>query len=250
MKFLLVSDLHYTLKQFDWLCNVAGDFDLLVLAGDHLDISSTVEIDVQILVVLKYLRRLKARAEVAACSGNHDLNTRSSDGEKIATWLAKARPFGVPTDGDSFAVGDTMFTVCPWWDGPAAQTEVGRQLDRDSMMPKTSWVWIYHAPPDSSPVSWTGKRHFGDTKLNEWIERYEPNLVLTGHIHQSPFRDGGSWIDRIGKTWVVNAGRQIGPVPTHIIFDTDEPTASWFSLAGTEVVNLDQPLPPRSEISQ
>ena len=250
MKFLLVSDLHYSLKQFDWLCHVAGDFDLIILAGDHLDISSAVDIDVQILVVLKYLRRLKGKTEIAACSGNHDLNTRSSAGEKIATWLARARPFGIPTDGDSFTVGETVFTVCPWWDGPAGQDQVGRLLEQDSTMRKGSWVWIYHAPPDRSPVSWSGKRHFGDTKLNEWVERYEPNLVLTGHIHQSPFREGGSWIDRLGDTWVVNAGRQIGPVPTHVIFDTHGPTASWFSLAGNEVVHLDRPLSPRSETSQ
>ena len=43
MKCLLISDLHYTLKQFDWVSNVAKDYDVVVIAGDHLDISSTVE---------------------------------------------------------------------------------------------------------------------------------------------------------------------------------------------------------------
>ena len=103
-------------------------------------------------------------------------------------------------------------------------------------------MWIYHAPPDESPVSWAGQRHFGDAELLGWIRQYTPDYVLSGHIHQSPFRSGGSWINRIGSTWVFNAGRQIGPCPTHVILDLDEPAAEWYSLAGNERVRLDEPL--------
>ena len=39
-----------------------------------------------------------------------------------------------------------------------------------------------------------------------------------------------------------NAGRQIGPVPTHIIFDTKREAALWFSLEGAEAIALDSPL--------
>jgi hypothetical protein len=66
--------------------------------------------------------------------------------------------------------------------------------------------------------------------------------VLTGHVHQSPFRVGGSWVDRIGDTWVFNAGRQMAPCPTHVIIDTTDRTATWWSLAGEETVRLDEPL--------
>ena len=31
MRILLVSDLHYTLKQLDWVTSVAGDYDLVVV---------------------------------------------------------------------------------------------------------------------------------------------------------------------------------------------------------------------------
>ena len=40
MRVLLTSDLHYTLPQLDWVASVAGDYDLVVLAGDHLDVGS------------------------------------------------------------------------------------------------------------------------------------------------------------------------------------------------------------------
>jgi Icc-related predicted phosphoesterase len=243
MKCLLVSDLHYTLKQFDWLHAVAERFDLLVLAGDHLDISSTVPVDVQIVVILKYLRRLAERTRVIVCSGNHDLNARSAGGERVAAWMARARDIGVPVDGDFLELGGVAITVCPWWDGPASCAEVGAQLARDAARRTGRWIWVYHAPPDESPVSWAGQRHFGDAELLRWIRIYQPDVVLTGHIHQSPFRAGGSWVDQIGSTWVFNAGRQIGPCPSHVTIDlAGGPTAMWFSLAGNEVVRLDAPL--------
>ena len=33
MRILLVSDLHYTLKQFDWVGSVASEYDVVVVAG-------------------------------------------------------------------------------------------------------------------------------------------------------------------------------------------------------------------------
>ena len=242
MRCLLVSDLHYALKQFDWASTVAKDFDIVVIAGDHLDISSTVEVRVQISVILTYLKRLHAKTRLVVCSGNHDLDARNAAGEKFAKWISKVRQLGLPADGDSFAIDGTLFTICPWWDGPQAREEVGAQLARDAKKPKGQWIWVYHAPPDESPTSWGGQKYFGDAELVCWIKQYKPNIVLTGHIHQSPFRQGGSWVDQLGSTWVFNAGRQIGPCPPHIVFDTDKRMALWFSLAGAEVVHVDEPL--------
>jgi Icc-related predicted phosphoesterase len=242
MKCLLVSDLHYALKQFDWVLNVAKNFDVVVIAGDHLDLSSTVEARVQITVILTYLKRLHAKTRLIVSSGNHDLDARNAAGEKFAKWISKARNLGALADGDCCTIDGTLFTICPWWDGPQTREQVAAQLARDAEKPKDRWIWVYHAPPDESPTSWGGQKHFGDTDLVRWIQQYEPNIVLTGHIHQSPFRQGGSWVDHLGSTWVFNSGRQLGPCPAYIAFNTEEQTALWFSLAGVEVVRLDEPL--------
>ena len=242
MKCLLVSDLHYTLKQFDWVDSAAGEFDLVVMAGDQLDISSTVTIDVQMVVILNYLRRLHQKTTLLVCSGNHDLNARNEDNEKFARWMSRVRQLGIPSDGDCLEIGDTLFTICPWWDGPHSRAQVEGQLARDAGRRPARWVWVYHAPPDASPVSWVGQKHFGDADLLGWIHQHQPDMVLTGHIHQSPFCEGGSWIAQIGSTWVFNPGRQIGSVPTHVIVDTGTKRAMWFSLAGNQVAPLDQPL--------
>jgi Icc-related predicted phosphoesterase len=242
MRALLVSDLHYTLKQFDWVPEAAPRFDLVVVAGDSLDISSIVALGAQIVVVSKYLRLLSERTRVIASSGNHDLNVRGADGERIAAWLAGGTLPGVLSDGDYAEIGDVSITVCRWWDGPRGCADVGRQLARDAARRQARWIWVYHAPPDNSPVSWSGSKYYGDAELGRWIGEHRPDMVLTGHVHQSPFRAGGSWVDRIGDTWVFNAGRQMAPYPPYVVFDTEARTATWSSLAGEERVHLDEPL--------
>jgi Icc-related predicted phosphoesterase len=242
MRALLVSDLHYALKKLDWVNDVACRFDVVVIAGDSLDVSSVVALGAQIVVVSKYLRRLAARTRLVVSSGNHDLDARAEDGERVATWLAKDRVPGVLTDGAYAEIEDTSITVCRWWDGPLGRAAVARQLARDGERRRQRWIWVYHAPPDASPVSWTGSKHYGDADLVRWTQQYRPDLVLAGHVHQSPFRTGGSWVDRIGDTWVFNAGQQMAPCPTHVVFDTTARTAIWSSLAGSEIVKLDEPL--------
>lgn len=242
MKILLVSDLHYALKQYDWTASVAPAFDVVVVAGDHLDIAGQLAGNVQILVIQKYLKRLASRTRLIVSSGNHDLDAHDAAGEKVALWMQRVRQLGIPADGDAVEIGDTLISVCPWWDGPTAQRSVDAQLTRDAARMKKSWIWVYHAPPSDSPTSWNGRRSFGDEALSGWIARFKPDIVLTGHIHEAPFKSGGSWADRIGATWVFNSGRQIGPTPTHIVLDTDARVASWYSLAGAESVGLDAPL--------
>lgn len=252
MKVLLVADLHYTLKQFDWLHAVAPKFDAVVIAGDLLDIVSTVPLQGQLVVVMNHLKRLHAATRLVVSSGNHDLTGRNEAGEKIARWMAQTKRAGIPCDGDHLQIDGTLVSICPWWDGPVTRDEVGAQLARNAQLRSEQWIWVYHAPPSDSPTSWAGSRHFGDEFLVEWIQEYSPDLVLCGHIHQSPFRSGGSWADRIGRTWVFNAGKQIGPVPCHIVFDTVDGSATWYSLAGTEVVDFadpNAPVKPREIVS-
>jgi len=238
MRCLVVADLHYTLPQFDWLQSMAERFDAAVIAGDLIDIGSRVDLEVQILVLLKYLRRIHPKTRLLVSSGNHDVDVRNTSNERVAAWLERARSEGIPVDGDSLELEGMLFTICPWWDGPQTRAEVEKILERDAARQIRPWIWIYHEPPNASPVSWNGKRFAGDEHLAGYIERHQPTLVLSGHVHESPFRKEGNWVDKLGDTWVFNAGRQIGPSPAHIIIDTEAWTAEWHSLAGDELVTL------------
>jgi Icc-related predicted phosphoesterase len=250
VRILLVSDLHYTLPQLDWVVGESSTFDLVVLAGDHLDISSTVPLDAQSIVILRYLNLLRAQTHVAVSSGNHDLTGPDGQGEQAALWLAGARAAGVAIDGDSLLLeDDTLVTICPWWDGPAGRDAVAAQLAADAARRPRRWVWVYHWPPLGSPTCWTGRRHYGDGDLVGWIDEHRPDIVLTGHVHDPPFKPDGSWADRIGDTWVFNAGRQIGSVPARVELDLDADggRATWISLLGDEELLLtDLAAPVRS----
>ncbi len=242
MRILVVADLHYALPQFDWLLAVAPQFDVVIFAGDALDLGSMVDYRAQILVVQKYMERLTRLTRVMFCSGNHDLDARSDDGEKIPRWVADIRAGGVVGDGDDVEIGDTLFTVCPWWDGPVARQTREAQLAAAAARPKRRWIWVHHAPPAESPTSWGGKRFFGDPELVRWIGMYTPDIVISGHVHQSPFITSGSWFDRIGTTWAFNTGLQPGRPPTHIVIDTDAARAFWLSAYGAETIDLDAAL--------
>ena len=242
MRILLTADLHYTLRQYDWLLGAAAGFDAMVLAGDHMDVSSAVPAEVQIAALSASLAALAGRTRLLACSGNHDLNARNGAGEKTADWLAPLRSAALAVDGVTVCIGDTLFTLCPWWDGPDARLALERQLESAAAQRTSAqqrWVWAYHAPPDGA-LSWNGRRHYGDPVLPELVARHAPSAVLCGHIHEAPFRSGGSWIDRIGATWLFNAGRQIGQVPARIEIDFERATARWIWMEGMEERSLAQ----------
>ena len=241
MRILLVSDLHYSLRQLDFVVAAAPDFDLVVVAGDLLDVASGVALDAQVVVVQRYLELVRDATVVVVGSGNHDLTGPDANGEQSALWMADVRAAGIAADGASVLVGDTLVTVCPWWDGPISRAAVEAQLEADAARRPARWLWVYHWPPLGSATCWTGTGHYGDADLAAWIERLAPDVVLAGHVHEPPFRPGGSWHDRIGTTWVFNPGRQIGPLPTRVELDLAAGTATWSSLAGVEEIALSPP---------
>lgn len=243
MRLLCTSDIHYRLPQLDWLVDQAGGVDVVVLPGDHLQVVGAAPLEAQILVVSKYLQRIASVATVFASSGNHDLDGPGIDGEQRAGWLGRLRVDGLHVDGATIelaaAHGATVrFTVCPWWDGPLTRELVDEQLAAAADSRPGRWVWVYHSPPAGTRLCTTGAREFPDHDLAEWIERWTPDLVVCGHIHQAPWVEGGGWIDRLGATWVINAGHQPGPVPAHVVIDLAAGTAEWVALPDRDEVQL------------
>ena len=233
-----MSDLHYNLRKLDWVLAEAAHVDLLVLAGDLLDIGSAVPLDAQIVVALEYLARFADVTTTVACSGNHDLDSRTDGGEKVTAWINEARSRGVTVDGDNVEVGGWLVTACAWWEGPETLRELDARLDEAAQLRTGPWMWVYHGPPEG-PLSWTGSQHFGDPELPRLLERHHPDLVLCGHIHQAPHVPGGAWFERTGQTLLFNGGYQAGSIPSHVSLDLDQRTASWWSLDGSGEVRFD-----------
>lgn len=238
MRILVASDLHYRLPHFDWLVRQAADVDVVALTGDLADVANPVPLEVQVVVLDRYLDRLAELAVTVVASGNHDLDGPGRHGEQIASWLRRERATRVYTDGSSVDLDGVRFTMCPWWDGPITQAAVGAQLAAAAGERPARWFWLHHSPPAGTVLCRDGRREFPDHQLAAWIAEHEPDVVLSGHIHQAPWVDGGSWHDRIGRTLVFNPGRQLGKVPAHLTFDTEAGTVEWFGVFSTESVRL------------
>ena len=108
MRVLLVSDLHYSLPQLDWVVDASSSYDVVAVVGDSLNISSAVPLEAQSIVVSRYLEEIASRAQLVVSSGNHDLTGPDEHGEQTALWLSHVRGMGIPTDGDSVLVENTL----------------------------------------------------------------------------------------------------------------------------------------------
>lgn len=239
MKILVVSDLHYSLRQFDWLASQNLPSDLIIVAGDLMQLGSNVDSDTQAAVVEQYFRRICQRVPMVVCSGNHDL-VDEGDGTRTAEWLADLAIPGLVVDQGCYQNELLRVLAFPWWETPDERDEVEgwladqqRQQEELSQDPRAV-IWVHHAPPLGSKTSWSGKRDLGDAAVLKWIETYQPTLVFCGHVHNAPYYPDGSWIDRVGDTVVVNGGQQIGEVPATVMVEVEQGRLTWCGMEGPE----------------
>jgi len=62
-------------------------------------------------------------------------------------------------------------------------------------------LFVSHAPPYNTAVDMVRSgEHAGSKAVREFIEEYQPDICVTGHIHE------GKGEDRIGRTHILNAG--------------------------------------------
>jgi hypothetical protein len=62
-------------------------------------------------------------------------------------------------------------------------------------------ILVAHCPPSQTAIDRTyAGYHVGSTSVRRFIEAYQPDLCISGHIHEAPGED------RIGKTLLFNPG--------------------------------------------
>jgi Icc-related predicted phosphoesterase len=92
--------------------------------------------------------------------------------------------------------------------------------------PPGETLFVLHSPPQGTRCDMIGPaHHVGSRAIRAFVERHQPPLVLSGHIHESP-RISSSYRDTIGRTVVVNPGQ----------FGTSRLCGVWFDpadVAGT-----------------
>jgi len=77
-------------------------------------------------------------------------------------------------------------------------------------------IMVPHAPPINTKVDMVGNGvHVGSMSVRKIIEKYQPQLCITGHIHEAK----GS--DKIGNTVIMNPGELKGGGYIEIIVEND-----------------------------
>ncbi|MEQ1704160.1 MAG: metallophosphoesterase, partial [Ilumatobacteraceae bacterium] len=143
----------------------AEGVDLVIIAGDLLDASGGQPTALQVAAARTFIAELRRHAAVVVCSGNHDLDGIDEHGERTTLWNRELADLAV-VDGGLLELGDTVISVCPWWDGPRGADRLRAQLDAQAtQVGLRRWIWVHHAPAAGSRTAWDGRRDCGDSVL-------------------------------------------------------------------------------------
>jgi Icc-related predicted phosphoesterase len=246
LSFLYVTDLHGSITKFEAALALALELQLplIHLGGDLLPKSSDI-FGKQKKFVNGYLQKFYSRChlnniDVLAFWGNDDIYTRKKYFLKYATLLDetpytrngytfKAYPYvqDLPFGLKTAAKRDSPGWVLPDPDRsiPVDVTEQGIvpirninkyfqekgsiQEDLKAIHANSKTVMAIHQPPWGLglDVCINGRR-VGSKAVYEWIEREQPLVCLSGHIHESP-EVSGIWKAHIGRTLVIQPGQKL-----------------------------------------
>src|SRR6516164_108688 len=230
MKILITADLHYRENWFRWLSAQAGDYDLICMAGDLLDMFYSEPRIVQAREVRRWIRELAKVTRVAICSGNHDNAGRqiSADRAPVYEWLvALGKEPNIITDGVTEIVNDLIVTTVPYH---CSKGQKSVWLERGNILRRqrgTRWLVLHHAPPMGFPGS-IGEEH----EAEELLLRYRPEWFISGHSHQFPYLAGRSWTHVIKGVHLLVPGQLLAaPFPNHIVLDMNSGQARWETLS-------------------
>lgn len=195
-KLVATADTHF---RFDQDLEYRGvplfpDGDIFILAGDFM-YSGTEREWYKRVESLASLTKYKHKLLVP---GNHDLFFQHYAGpcmqEMRKAGVHCLTPTGPKTEIDGIRFGGCPFvTNLPNWAYNADEDRIWQYLDSLGRVD----VMIAHAPPKGVLDS-DGRGNYGTQALRRYIAKYEPEIVICGHVHE----EYGTKV--IGRTHVYN----------------------------------------------
>lgn len=195
MKILVISDIHGDVSFLEKLSDQFAESDFVLFAGDFAAFSHPETAQ----IVLDALSRVQTR--VFSVLGNCDEPSFLSEIEKA----------GINTQGK--AVFFKGFTIAGSGGGSKFTGTTPYERSEEDMVgdftavenlkeeKQTNLILISHNPPkDTECDKVSSGAHVGSSLLRSFIEKHQPILTVTGHIHES------AGISKIGDCVVVNPG--------------------------------------------
>lgn len=226
VRLLTVSDLHQSETLYRQLAEAVARHrpDGVALIGDFLDVLGVGKGQLTARACAEAVAALPVR-EVVVVRGNHeDWNyvgfgdALRTAGREVVTLHGEAcevgplTVLGFPTRlGDQTAFTLTKEPLAAHWEGwlPRVVRRIG---------PAARALWLMHEPPLGTPLSMPSGPIAGNPDWTAGIKRFQPWLVVSGHDHETPGRNG-RWHHALGPTRVVNVGQSDGGVLHYVLIE-------------------------------
>lgn len=122
------------------------------------------------------------------------------------------------------------------WEKPEA--EIARdleELEREAGDPSRT-IFVVHTPPSETQLDMTwGRRHFGSEGVRQWLKQSRKHLVLSGHVHEAPFINEGTWREEVEGTLCMQPGAWHDEGLCAIVFNLEDPTQAYWIHDQTKV---------------
>jgi hypothetical protein len=194
MRIVSFGDIHMSLRTIERLAPELEAADLVILSGDLTNFGGSADA----AAVLAATRR-HARDVLAVC-GNLDQ-------PEVIDFL---RAQGVSLHGESRRYGDVGIFGCGGSNATPFRTPTELSEEEISALLDAAYapvavvphrLMVCHTPPAQTRTDRIlSGAHVGSPVVRAFIERHQPDVCITGHIHES------AAVDNIGRTVVVNAG--------------------------------------------
>ncbi len=194
MRIVSFGDVHMSLRTVERLAPELKAADLVIVSGDLTNFGGRDDAQRALAAVRQHA------AAVLALSGNLDK-------PEVIDFL---REEAVSLHGESRRIGDVGIFGCGGSNRTPFHTptelseeEIGGLLERGyaAVADAPHLLMVCHTPPVQTATDRVaGGQHAGSPAVRAFIETRQPEVCITGHIHESAGED------RIGRTTVVNAG--------------------------------------------
>jgi len=194
MKIIALPDLHDDVSRLQLIGPALSAVDLVLLVGDFTNGGSVSDAERMIDLIRGF------NSTILAIPGNWDPPKVEDYLNRTGINLNRRH---IILDGLAF-IG--MGAALP---GPVLTPNEVSELDferffdeavsgLDATIPE---ILVCHQPPNNTLNDLAqGKDHVGSQTVRKFIERYQPLICFTGHIHE------GAVIDQVGRTMIVNPG--------------------------------------------
>jgi Calcineurin-like phosphoesterase len=235
MRLLLTAELGQNPRWFKWLDEGSKNYDLVVIAGDFIDVFRPEPVNAQILKAKAFLRSLAQHTRVAVSSGNHDTvdEVVPSPRGPVPMWMAGLDSINtLLSDGRTSVIRQRLIVTTLSYianiDQKRSWLAEGAELRKKTNLP---WLVVHHHPP-----VFEGGAGPEEVSAGRLLKEFGPTMWIGGRFFDQAHPRGFTWMQTIDQSIVLNVsqtaaagGFREAAFPNHIVFDLERGTIQWNS---------------------